>query len=124
MPTNVDGYYYLVMVADPAGKLNEANKENNLFYVTDQDPIEFNNGVGGRRGAEAGTVFQNVLNRSAYKTPAALRYQTAIKPHNRNAYSPNEIIGLLKDRVASGDFAQKVRATRAASETRALVDVK
>ena len=44
---NITGYYYLVMVADVFDVLNDKDKNNNYYYITDDYgyPIYFENGV-------------------------------------------------------------------------------
>lgn len=114
MPSSLNGEYYLVMVADVTNKFAEQDEDNNIFYVTDQYPVEFNNGVGGRRGTQAPLVYKNQLKGgiAAVKSPAAKRSFTARNAAHPNAYSPAEIISMLQDRAASGELAQKIQAYR------------
>ena len=111
----INGDYYLVMIADVSGKFAEEDEDNNLFYVTDQEPKRFINGTAERHGAptEAWSFRNRLAGPKPYALPRAADYHTAVKPGRRNAYSPGEILALLQDRVASGEFAQKLRAHQA-----------
>ena len=115
MPTNLSGDYYLVMVADVNNKFTEQDEDNNLFYTTDQDPITFQNGVGGRRGIEGQDpqAYSNPLKaRNAHLSKEAAKLRTARNSSHRNAYSPKEIVSLLHDRARTGELAQKVAIYR------------
>ncbi len=108
MPSTLNGDYYLVLVADATDKFVENDESNNLFYTTDQTPKTFVNGVGNRLAAGQNDRFKNKLSRSQIQSPLAREYRTAVKPHNRNAYTPEEIIGLLKREARNGGLARKL----------------
>jgi len=108
MPSNLNGSYYLVVFGDVTDKFTSENDEsNNLFYTTSQDPLFFQNGVGGRRDV-ANDWFLNPLNSSQLLSKTAGTYRTAVNPAHRNAYTPEEIITFLKKEVKNGRLASKI----------------
>lgn len=111
MPNSLNGEYYLLLVADVTDKFTENDESNNLFYTTDQDPKFFSNGVGSRRNV-VDDRFQNLVPQSKMMTEAGKRFRTAVKPHRRNAYTPEEIITFLKKEARSGRLAVKVNQAR------------
>lgn len=111
MPTSLNGEYYLVLVADASDKFAENDESNNLFYTTDQDPKFFDNGVGNRRNV-ADTRFLNPVPKSQMFGKAGKELRTAVKSHNRNAYTPSEIIGFLRNEAKSGKLAIKISQAR------------
>jgi C1A family cysteine protease len=113
MPATLNGEYYLVLVADATDKFVENDESNNLFYTTDQFPKSFVNGVGTRSVAGQPDRFVNKLSKAQIFTPQAWEYRTAVKPHNRNAYTPEEIIGFLKKEARNGGLAKKIARSAA-----------
>jgi hypothetical protein len=115
MPDTLTGDYYLVMVADAGSKFDEQDEENNLFYVTgtNSGPIRFSNGVQQRRGVEAGFSFANPLSKPDFMAPQAKQFNTAVNASHRNAYSPEEIVSMLRHKVKTGEYAQMVSAFKA-----------
>ncbi|HRH34446.1 MAG TPA: C1 family peptidase [Catalimonadaceae bacterium] len=111
MPNTLTGYYYLVLIVDVTNKFTESDESNNLFYTTEQDPKYFSNGYGERRNV-ANDAFKNLLTKGQMKSKDALRYRSAVKPTNRNAYTPEEIIGLLKKEAKSGRLAKQIAAAK------------
>jgi C1A family cysteine protease len=108
MPGNLNGLYYLVLVADVTDKFTESDESNNLFYTTDQEPKLFVNGVGSRVNMMA-DGFKNVFTKSEMQTNGAReRYHTAVKPRYRNAYTPEEILTFLKKEAKNGNLGRKV----------------
>ncbi len=110
VPTNLNGYYYLVLVADPQNVLNDVNQQNNIFYTTGQLPATFVNGVtssynpGAIHDSSKNTLSVNLdnLHRS--------RFNTAVSEQNRNAYTPQEILSFVKAKYQSGEIRQKINA--------------
>ena len=108
MPPNLNGSYYLVVFGDVTDKFTSENDEsNNLFYTTSQEPMVFQNGVGGRRDV-ANDRFLNPLNSSQLLSKASGAYRTAVNVAHRNAYTPEEIITFLKKEVKNGRLASKI----------------
>lgn len=105
MPSNLNGSYYLVLIADGFNDLEEVNEDNNYFFYSDAEgmPFTFINGIIQNepvtKSASMNTIpvrFQNTVN------------QTLVKGKNINTYSPQEIMSLVKHRKASGDLQKKV----------------
>jgi len=116
MPTNLNGSYYLVLVADATDKFVETDESNNLFYTTDQEPKQFVNGVGTRMNM-MDENFKNVFTKSQMHTNSARRYNSAVKPKYRNAYSPEEILGFLKREAGNGNLAAKMAAAKIGNQS-------
>lgn len=104
MPSDLNGSYYLVLIADGFEDLAEENEDNNYFFYSDAEgmPFSFINGViQNQPVTKAATVktiparFENTNN------------QTLVKGKNINTYSPQEIMNLVKHRKASGDLQKK-----------------
>ena len=108
MPSTLNGEYYLVLVADANDKFVENDESNNLFYTTDQTPKVFVNGVGSRAIPGQTDRFRNKLKKNQIQSVEAREYRTAVKPHNRNAYTPDEIISFLKKEARNGGLARKL----------------
>jgi hypothetical protein len=111
MPSNLNGSYYLILYADATSKIDEQNEQNNLFYTTGQDPIVFKNGTAARvsNGVEIATSFK--FENKQKITPILLKnneFHSAINNENMNAYSPDEIIGFLKEKKKSGELDKKI----------------
>ncbi len=111
MPANITGSYYLILYADATSKIDEQNEQNNLFYTTGQNPIVFKNGSAARlsNGIEITTNFKFENNKKI--NPALLKnneFNSAINSENLNAYSPEEIIGFLKEKKKSGELDKKI----------------
>jgi hypothetical protein len=110
MPS-LNGSYYLVVFGDVTDKYTSENDEsNNLFYTTSQEPLNFVNGVGGRR--DVNNRFLNPLRSSQLLSKDAAQFRTAVNALHRNAYSPEEIIGFLKKEVRNGRLAGKVNQAK------------
>lgn len=112
MPSNLNGSYYLVVFGDVTDKFTSENDEsNNLFYTTSQDPVFFENGIGGRRNV-ANDAFMNPLSASRMNSAEGKTFRTAVNGRHRNAYTPEEIIGFLKKEVRNGRLAAKINQAR------------
>lgn len=111
MPNNLTGYYYLVMVVDVTNKFNEQDENNNMFYTTDQFPKYFVNGYGDRRNV-ANDQFTNPIRFQKMERKEAKRFRTAVNEKNRNAYTPEEIIELLKREAKNGNLAKQIAMAR------------
>jgi hypothetical protein len=103
---NITGDYYLILVADAGQTLGDVDYSNNMFYTSDL-PGYFTNGFGKNGGATAS--FTNTVT----PTKAILKkstFNTAVNSQHRNAYTPQEIIGFLKAKKASGELDAKANA--------------
>lgn len=100
----ITGEYYLVIIADGYDVLSEVNEENNYFYLTDinGEPISISDGI----------IQDELMNnsKSAVQPPkkfGASDRPTARTEKNLNAYTPEEITAMLKNRKATGDIQRK-----------------
>ena len=112
MPKELNGKYYLVMIADAFGAITESNEDNNYCFVSDE-PISIINGV------VQGTISKNA---SASKGSTAKPrqnesspLQTVVTPQNPNTYSPQEISAMINAHRKSGDLAKKIQQWRDAN---------
>ncbi len=109
VPTTLTGTYYLVLYADATSKIEEQNEQNNLFYTTGQTPLVFSKGVAARKSVEGMEVF--TFSNKKKPTVSYLKsneFNTAINETNPNTYSPQEIIGFLKEKKRTGELDKKV----------------
>ncbi len=114
MKPNLNGYFYLVLAVDATDKFQEQDENDNLFYTTDQEPKFFQNGVGSRQNTEADN-FKNFLTKTSIRSKEVEQFRTAVKPKNRNAYTPQEIIGFLKNEAKSGRLSRKIAEAKSAN---------
>ncbi len=93
IPSELNGDYFLVLVMDPFGNVEEANEANNyLYYTVDGKPIHFMNGV------PTNIPLQKSGNSNV--THSA-------KDKNPNTYSTEEISALIRAQRNSGVLRQK-----------------
>lgn len=105
---SITGYYYLVMIANPFGELQEKDLSNNYFYFTDEFgfPIWFENGIpqgltndqNGTRSGRKGEKGQ------AHMAPSEVSLEMS------NAYSKTEIFEFLQNEKENGNLKKKVNA--------------
>ncbi len=102
---NISGEYYLVLIADGYDVLQEANEENNYYYLTDVNggPISISNGI----------IQDQLPTATKSSITPPLKFGESAKPTARtrtkpNTYTPAEITEMLKARKASGDIQRKV----------------
>jgi papain like protease len=118
VPNTLNGYYYLVLVADPQNVLNDVNQQNNIFYTTGQLPAAFVNGVtssynpGAIHDSSKNTLEVNPTNLHRSK------FNSSVSEINRNAYTPQEILGFVKAKYLSGEIRQKVNAMSHSTQKR------
>jgi len=100
MPS-VDGFYYLVVIADPFETVEENNEENNLYFITGKDggAIWFEDGVG-----------DNLTGGGVDDRAAEVGHRTAVSAAHPNAYTPEEIRKWVVNQKKSGALATKVKA--------------
>lgn len=111
MPNTLTGLYYLVLVVDVTNKFTEQDENNNMFYTTDQEPKYFEDGYGTRR-AVTNDVFHNPIRFMKKENAEVRQFRSAVNTKNRNAYSPEEILGLLKKEAQNGNLARQIAAYR------------
>lgn len=107
----ISGSYYLVMYIDIADA-NDANKTNNVFYVT-QSPKIFNNGYSNRLAdSYDAAVKYNFSDLSSFKHELSkaecsdeaflLKYRSSSDAEFKNAYTTEEIATFLKNKIIQG----------------------
>ncbi|MES2559116.1 MAG: C1 family peptidase [Bacteroidota bacterium] len=105
------GNYYLVLFIDK-GNSNETNQTNNVFYVT-QIPKYFANGYSSKRAdnslPENKYQFQNMLSFKHHLTESDANQEEKVLPFRSlsnkefpNAYTSEEIIFFLKEKIKNG----------------------
>ncbi len=104
---NITGYYYMVMIADPFEKLEDANLANNTWFLVGADggPIYFSNGVG--QGFTSGEAEE----RSADSNP-----HTPVNKQHPNAYRPKEIRKFLQQEYRAGKIQKGPNQDTAADQ--------
>ncbi len=110
VPSNVTGYYYLCLYADPLDVIPENDESNNYFYTTDQYPITFVNGVG-KTDMPAKPISEYRLNNNLQANTANIKskqFRTAVNSTYPNAYSPEEIRLMIKKEKQSGRWQAKL----------------
>lgn len=112
VPNTLNGYYYLVLVVDPQNVLNDVNRQNNIFYTTGQLPVTFQNGVVNKYEPGSGGIHDSVKNdlQPSRLNLQLSKFNTAVTPKNRNAYTPQEILSFVKTKYLSGEIRQKINA--------------
>jgi hypothetical protein len=104
---NITGYYYMVMIADPFEKLDDANLANNTWFLVGADggPIYFSNGIG--QGFSSGEAEE----RSADSNP-----HTPVNEQHPNAYRPQEIRKFLQQEYRAGRILTGTNQNTAADQ--------
>jgi len=104
MPSTINGKYYLVLLADGFDDIAEANEDNNFYFYSTADgkPFEFVNGL-----IQGGAAQKNTEVKKQPKLYQNTDYQTVVSKTNVNAYSPEEIMKLIKHKKETGELQQK-----------------
>ncbi|MBI4649435.1 MAG: C1 family peptidase [Bacteroidia bacterium] len=109
MPSNITGYYYLVMIADGFDVLDEFDESNNYLYwgYENGDPLYIENGV------VANSVKNKCLNQNFTNKPglfAKSPFNSVRTATNVNSYSTDEIGRMLKHHFQTGEIQGKLKA--------------
>lgn len=101
---DVTGKYYLVMLADAFGSVEESDETNNYYFLTAADggPLDVKNGV----------ISSSIGNNKALRIVkraqnAHFAEQTAVNATAPNTYSPAEISKMLNAARQSGELRNK-----------------
>ncbi|MBX3254321.1 MAG: C1 family peptidase [Chitinophagaceae bacterium] len=103
---NINGYYYLVCLADAFDVIKESDEANNYYFVTDPVgwPLKIQNGV--ISGRVAGKMQDG-------PAPASGRKIDAVTPKdltgNNNMYTPREIGGMIKTLKQNGKLKEAIQ---------------
>jgi hypothetical protein len=108
VPTNANGLYYLVLIADAWDDIAESDENNNFFYTTGQHPKFFNGGYSDFHDGDDPNKAFSLLKPNKKALKENLR-RTAVTKGNLNAYSPEEIIGFLREKKKSGELDAKAK---------------
>lgn len=100
---NLNGKYYLVLVADAFDSITETDEENNYLFYGDADgnPITFVNG-------NPANISKSMTLAKSYACPkqnSANRCQDVRNENNLNAYTSDEIAAMIKAHKKSGCLA-------------------
>lgn len=104
------GEYYIVLMIDPAGTLQEVNTQNNIFYTSGQLPKYFQGGYSpktGGKGKFSNEDFHNKTSATIANLTKSI-FNSAVGNDNRNAYTPTEIFSLINSKIKTGDFQKKL----------------
>jgi len=120
VPNTLNGYYYLVLVADPQNALSDANRQNNIFYTTGQLPAAFANGITNSYNPNSGGIHDSSKNTLQVneRNLRFSKFNTSIGVQNKNAYTPDEILSFVKAKYLSGEIKRKVDAMKATKQAR------
>jgi hypothetical protein len=107
MNSDVTGDYYLVIIADGYDQFAEVDEDNNYFFFGDVngDPINFVN------GQIVDNIPQYSKSNRVFSVPTIGQKSispTARNERNLNAYTPQEIMKMIKYHRETGVIAQKV----------------
>lgn len=103
LPRTLNGFYYLVLIADAFDAIQEVDEQNNFFFISDPMgyPIPFVNGT-----PISYTKSENGELRSTEEEPQ----HSVINENNANAYSPEEIQDMLIKLRESGQLEEMTKA--------------
>jgi len=104
---NITGYYYLIMIADTYDVLNDKDKDNNYYYVTDNDgwPIYFENG----RPENMAPRTKDTNSRLG-DVQAGIQHLAPAKQNSNltNAYTKEEISNMIKAHKKNGKLQEAI----------------
>ncbi|MEZ5022014.1 MAG: C1 family peptidase [Chitinophagales bacterium] len=103
----LNGQYYLAMLADAEDKFQEVDELNNIFYTTNE-PKYFQNGWSAKSNGTAGFEFKNDLSPTKDNLQSC-KHNTVVTEKNRNAYTQEEVMAFIKEEKRSGRLDQKIR---------------
>lgn len=113
---NINGAYYLVMLADAEDKFQEQDEINNMFYTT-LNPIFFQNGYAARTSStNVPFKFENKLSPTIANLKNG-KFSSIVTETNRNAYSKEEILDFFTREKLNGNLDAKVNKTATTNST-------
>ena len=108
----ITGFYYLLLMADPFYCVQESNKQNNFFFINDENgfPYYIQNGTPFRSSSEPATKGEAMkeLGKRSLDVGEKPRH-SVVTEQNRNAYTPDEIRNMLMQHKQSGELDKKIR---------------
>ena len=110
----ITGYYYMVVMADPFNNVQEANEQNNFFFIANGNgyPYYFAKGMpygSAPRGSEGNAPRQPDLGTRSVEAGQNPQH-SPVTEDNRNTYTPDEIRSLIMQHKQSGELNEKIRA--------------
>jgi C1A family cysteine protease len=111
----LNGYYYMVVMADAFNSIAENDKQNNNFFIADERgyPYFFMNGMPTYAGMQTKSAGEGRIAGSETKPDSPV--YTPVTPENPNMYSPEEIQNMIIKLRESGELE---RITRSFDEKR------
>lgn len=105
---NVNGKYYVCLIADAFDGVAESDEDNNYYYITAADggPITIRNGVIQSTLAKKAISKSNAKPRQGQKSASP----TARTEQNVNAYTPDEISKMITEHRKNGTLKAKAMA--------------
>lgn len=110
MPS-INGYYYLVCLADGFDVVKETNEANNYFFITGKSglPLNIKNGI-----IQDSDTYGAQSNASEQYVPAMPTTKTSARAINQplkgeNSYSPTEISGMIHTMKTNGQLDQAIQ---------------
>ncbi|MBP5502122.1 MAG: C1 family peptidase [Bacteroidales bacterium] len=119
MPSDLNGDYYIVLVADAFNSLEESNKDNNYLYLTNTKggPLHFVNGVS--NDATVSLKAKAKMMRPKQNDPSPC--QTMVNENNLNTYTPAEISAMINAEKESGRLKTKALKWAKSAEGQAVM---
>jgi len=111
-PSYLNGYYYLVIIADGYDVIGEDDESNNYYYFTDGNgyPLYISNGViSDPEGKRAITGPQDLPTPVAPTANAKAPNPTVVNKEHPNAYSTTEIREMIEHHKKTGALQEKVK---------------
>ncbi|HRI27205.1 MAG TPA: C1 family peptidase [Chitinophagales bacterium] len=112
VPGNLNGYYYMALVADGYDDIQEHNESNNYYYFTDDNdaPLYIQNGIiddpNGKRSAyNQSKRPQNPPSRKGEPSPAP----SVVREGNLNAYTTAEIRQMIQHHKQTGELQRRIQ---------------
>jgi len=107
MPSDINGSYYMVLIADGFDVIKEEVEDNNFLYVTAEggEPLTIQNGI-----VKTKIAAKRLKSGKVPQKNAASPNPTAKTENNLNTYSPTEIKAMLEHHRKTGDLDKKIKS--------------
>ena len=108
----IDGFYYLVVMADPFDSVKEPNKQNNFFFIADEYgfPYYFEDGIPTAimdLKSSSSRIARPTIGTQDFMVGEKSRH-SPVTEQNLNAYTPDEIRNMLIRHKQSGELDKKI----------------
>lgn len=122
LPENLSGQYYLVLAADAFDDIQESDEDNNYIYFTaaNNKPIQFRNGQPVNISKKASLSKSGKTFRQNEPSPL----QDVRTADNVNAYTPDEVLAMVRNHKRSGALSKKAAEWNAANSGVKVAKVK